>query len=141
MMFVILITAFSQTHAQKAKDLLGSWDFEKIAKSSAKNQEATKEKTKTFKAASFQFLKDETYTLKFNNGYALKGNYEFEDDNNNKLRLGTQQDGSEINGFMDSYVYQLVFLDKNRFLLKFYTLNFDEVPLYQMQFKKRKLKK
>jgi len=106
-MLVILITTFSQINAQKINDFTGSWGFEKIAKSNATNETSIKEKTKTFKVASFKFLKNETYTLKFNNGYVLKGSYELEDDN--KLQLGTQQDGSEINGFMNYYVYQLVF--------------------------------
>ena len=141
MILVILITTFSKSYAQKASDLLGYWDFEKIAKNNIINEQAVKERAKIFKAASFNFLKDETYTLKFSDGYVLKGNYELEDDNNNKLQLGTQHDNSEINGFMDSYVYQLVFLDKNRFLLKFYGVSFDEEPLYQMQFKRRKPKK
>lgn len=139
--FVLIILVCSSLHTKaqtvNPDDLLGFWDFEKVINPSIYlSAEKRKEITATFKGAEFYFGDDATYKLEFANGYKLEGGYEWEDDT--KLTLGTKQDGSEMNNFFDSYVYQLVFSDKEHFTLKFYTTSFEEDPIYQMQFKRYK---
>jgi len=139
LVLIFLLIGFSQTQAQTytTDDLMGFWDFEKIAEHGRYiSDEAVKELSETFTGAYFYFGDDDTHTLRFKNGYLIKGTYYYDWEEDNKLQIGTQQDGSDISGFLDSYVYQLIFINQDHFLLKLYPINFDDDPLYQMQFKR-----
>lgn len=136
---IILLVNFYQVQAQTytSDNLIGSWDFEAIVKHDTYiSNEDVKKLSDMFKGAYFDFGDDDRHMLRFKNGYVIKGSYYYDWQENQKISIGTQQDGTEINGFMDSYIYQLIFIDKDHFLLKLYSVSFDDDALYQMKFKR-----
>jgi hypothetical protein len=136
---IILSVNFSEVQAQTytLDDLIGTWDFEAVVEHDRYiSDEAVKNLSDTFTGAYIDFGDDDRHLLRFKNGYVIKSSYYYDWEGDKGIAIGTQQDGTDISGFLDSYRYQLIFIDKDHFLLKLYAVSFGDDALYQMKFKR-----